>query len=359
MVGSGCAALLLAVACFAQSPDNVLVVVNRSSPVSRGIADYYAARRRIPRANLCAIAVSPQETITRDVYEKDIAAPVAAFLKSRRLQNKILYVVTTLGLPLRILGSGGADGDQAAVDSELTLLYADLGGNPHPVRGPLPNPFFSRRDEPFRHPRFPIYLVCRLAAYDPGEVKGMIDRGLAAGNRGKFVVDLSGGNDSGDTWLRNAAMLLPKDRVVLDQTRAVLYDQREVIGYAAWGSNDAHRQRRRLGFQWLPGAIATEFVSSDGRTFTRPPDNWTFTTWQDPEHWFAGSPQSLAADYLHEGATGVSGHVYEPYLQFTPRPDYLLPAYAAGRNLAESYYLSIPALSWQNIVVGDPLCRLK
>ena len=29
-----------------------------------------------------------------------------------------------------------------------------------------------------------------------------------------------------------------------------------------------------------------------------------------------------------------------------------------GRNLAESYYLAILGLSWQNIVVGDPLCSL-
>ncbi len=42
----------------------------------------------------------------------------------------------------------------------------------------------------------------------------------------------------------------------------------------------------------------------------------------------------------------------------TPRPDFLLPAYYSGRNLAESYYLAIRALSWQNIVVGDPLCSI-
>jgi len=39
-------------------------------------------------------------------------------------------------------------------------------------------------------------------------------------------------------------------------------------------------------------------------------------------------------------------------------PDILFPAYYKGRNLADSYYLSIPSLSWQNIVVGDPLCSL-
>ena len=53
------------------------------------------------------------------------------------------------------------------------------------------------------------------------------------------------------------------------------------------------------------------------------------------------------------------GHVYEPFLEYSPRPDYLFPAYLNGRNLAESYYLSIPAVSWMNIVVGDPLCRLR
>ena len=40
------------------------------------------------------------------------------------------------------------------------------------------------------------------------------------------------------------------------------------------------------------------------------------------------------------------------------RPDFLLPAYFKGRNLAESYYLSIHSLSWQNVVLGDPLCAI-
>ena len=34
----------------------------------------------------------------------------------------------------------------------------------------------------------------------------------------------------------------------------------------------------------------------------------------------------------------------------------LFPAYLAGFNLIESFYLAIPHLSWQTIVVGDPLC---
>jgi len=357
-------ALLLAfvaTASSAQSPAEVLVVGNRSSAVSEQIARYYVQRRSVPQRNLCWLEVTPEETIARNVYEEKIAAPIAAFLKAEGLVDRILYIVTTLGVPLRIAGSyWGRDTDAAAVDSELTLLYEIIHGNKPPLRGPSRNPFFMRRDEPFRRPRFPMYLVTRLAGYDFADVKAMIDRSMAAVNRGKFVLDLNSSADrTGNDWLRTAALLLPKDRVVIDETTGVVYGQREVIGYASWGSNDPNRKGRFLGLGWLPGALVTEFVSSNGRTFVRPPDSWNITTWKDTANFFAGSPQSLTADYLHEGATGASGHVYEPYLAFTPRPDYLFPAYLSGRTLAESYYLSIPALSWQNIVVGDPLCRLK
>src|SRR5205814_10574226 len=126
---------------------------------------------------------------------------------------------------------------------------------------------------------------------------------------------LSSNDESvGNKWLRAAALLLPLDRLVLDESEKVLYNEKDVIGYAAWGSNDKSRHQRNVGVQWLPGAVMTEFVSSDGRTFKKPPDNWTISTWAiaDRPRWFAGSPQSLTADYIHEGATGASGHVDEP-----------------------------------------------
>jgi uncharacterized protein (TIGR03790 family) len=352
--------LAVAAAALAQGPENVLLVVNRASSVSGQIGEYYARRRGIPKVNVCRIDVPSTGIVPRTVYDTRIAAPVAACLKSRRLEEKVLYIVTTLGVPYGIAGGSGFHGDQAAVDSELALLYTDMHGLRHELSGPLPNPFFGHRDEPFRHPQFPIYLVCRLAAYSLEDVRAMIDRSLAAVNRGRVVLDMKEQNGGvGDDWLRNAAMLLPKGRAILDQTTNVLYGQRGVIGYASWGSNDPARKRRFLGFEWLPGAIVTEFVSTNGRTFDRPPEDWNISTWKDSAHWFSGSPQTLATDYLHEGATGASAHFSEPFLRLTPRPDFLFPAYLGGRTLAESYYLSIPALSWQNMVLGDPLCRLN
>ncbi len=161
-----------------------------------------------------------------------------------------------------------------------------------------------KREEPFRHARFPIYLVTRLAAYDAAEAEAMIDRARGAKNRGKFVLDLAPAEDkAGNEWLRTAAVLLPEQRVTIDETAKPVYLQADVIGYASWGSNDPARKLRDLGFRWLPGAVASEFVSTNARTFKRPPDNWTYTPWQDHLHFWEGSPQGLTADFIHQGAT--------------------------------------------------------
>jgi uncharacterized protein (TIGR03790 family) len=349
---------------LAQTVANVLLVVNDASPLSRDIGQYYAGRRSVAPRNICHIRTAVTENIPREQYDREIARPVAACLTRNQLAEQVLYIVTTGGLPLRIpevhAGATGMAVDSAAVDSELTLLYSDLKqGKAHPMEGPAANPFFGRREAKFGHPEFPIYLVTRLAAYDLAGVKAIVDRSLHAANQGKFVIDMkSPGPQEGDSWLRQAANLLPKDRVTFDASEKVIYDQEGVIGYAGWGSNDPNRHRRFLGFHWLPGAIATEFVSTDARTFQRPPDNWNISDWKSKQLWFAGAPQTLTADYLLEGATAATGHVDEPYLSMTPHPEYLLPAYFSGRNLAESYYLSIRVLSWQNVVIGDPLCSL-
>jgi uncharacterized protein (TIGR03790 family) len=353
--------LFLGFSLHAQTGENVLLVVNKNDATSLQIANYYRPRRSVPLKNVCTLQTTSNEEITWPVYEEQIEKPIAECLKKAGLVEKIYYIVTTLGVPLKVDGPGsGQMAEHASVDSELALLYGKLKGNRYSRAGTVPNPFFMRRDTAFQHPMFPIYLVTRLAAYDLAEVKAMIDRSLAAQNRGKFVIDLQSPKDEpGNDWLRNAAMLLPFQRIVLDATTAPVYNQTDVIGYASWGSNDDHRKQRFLHFQWLPGAIAAEYVSTSARTFKRPPDTWSPTTWEDKQHWFAGSPQGLIADLIHEGATGASGNTYEPYLNSCARPDYLLPAYKQGRNLAESYYLSLVHLSWQSVIVGDPLCALK
>jgi uncharacterized protein (TIGR03790 family) len=342
-----------------QPAGSVLVIVNQSSALSRKIGEYYAERRRIAASNICRLNATGDEEISRSEFDDQIARPIETYLRAHNLTEKVLFMVTTAGVPLKIRGNLGLTAEAASVDSELTLLYSDMHGHSHSAPAGVANPFFGKTNAPFRHPDFPIYLVTRLAGFDFDDVKGIIDRALVARNRGNFVIDLKGSDKTqGNRWLLQAAQQLPRDRVVLDVSRSVLSHESDVIAYASWGSNDPDRKDRHLGFHWLAGAIVTEYVSTNGRTFARPPDSWNIGAWGDPKATFAGSPQTLTADYIHDGATGASGHVYEPYLQFTPRPNIVLPAYYHGRNLAESYYLGIPMLSWMNIVVGDPLCTL-
>jgi len=355
------ALLLVAISALAQTPAQVLVVVNKQSPVSTAIGQYYMQKRSIPAGNLCVIESPAVEFIPREVYESDIEGPIRKCLTRNNLTESILYILTTQGIPIRIWGTGDAlASTAAAVDSELTLLYPRLHGVTVPLAGPLPNPFFMKRDVAFRHPQIPMYMVTRLAGYDMTDLKALVDRALRARNTGKFVIDLRADNATeGNQWLRAAALLIPKDRLILDETAKVLTGIQDVIGYASWGSNDFDRHDRFLKFQWLPGAIATEFVSMNARTFTRPPDDWNIGSWKDKSAYFFGAPQTMTADYIHEGASGASGHVDEPYLTFCPRPEFVLPAYLEGRNLAESFYMGIPALSWMNMVIGDPLMRLQ
>src|SRR4051812_6311114 len=282
--------LATAASLAAQTGENVLLVVNGNDPSSREIAEYYRPRRSIPLKNVCTISTTSEEEIDSTTYEQKVERPIGDCLRKNGLQEKVLYIVTTLGVPLKVKGSGsGWTSENFAVDSELTLLYGKLKGLKYQRAGVIPNPVFMKRDEPFQHVRFPIYLVPRLAGYDTADVKAIIDRSLVARNRGKFVLDLAGADDKdGNNWLRTAAILLPTARTFMDETAKVLILQTDVIGYASWGSNDSNRKTRNIGFQWLPGAITAEFVSTSARTFKRPPDNWTYTNFDDRLHFFGG-----------------------------------------------------------------------
>jgi hypothetical protein len=68
--------------------------------------------------------------------------------------------------------------------------------------------------------------------------------------------------------------------------------------------------------------------------------------------------QSLIADLIAEGVTGVKGYVYEPYSSAMASVNILFPMYVDGYTLAESYYGSSYYLSWMDVVVGDPKYRL-
>lgn len=365
--------VFLGASCFlggassAQSPENVAVVINTASAASQRIGEYYVRQRGIPAANVIRLQTSTDESITRPAYMASIEGPIASALARERLHDRVLYLVLTKGMPLRITGTQGQEGTLAGVDSELTLLYRRLTGQNVLTRGRVDNPYFlgprpSKDAKPFTHREHDIFLVSRLDGFTVEDVIALIDRAAKPGTEGRIVLDQRDAlvNRTGDEWLELASRRLTEeghgDRQLLEMTPKPAREIQPVMGYYSWGSTDPMNRVRRVGIGFAPGALAASFLSTDARTFQEPPANWMPT--EDPNRatWFAGSPQSLTGDLIREGVTGVAGQVSEPYLQSAVRPEILFPAYLAGFNLIESFYLAIPHLSWQTVVIGDPLC---
>jgi uncharacterized protein (TIGR03790 family) len=362
-------AVLLSVApsAHAQSAENVAVVINESSPDSIEVGEYYARKRALPASNVIRIRTSTNEEVDRGTYLTTIELTIARTLASRGLQDRVLYVVLTKGVPLRIAGTQGTTGTVASVDSELTLSYRRAVGTPIDARAGIPNPYFLNTKpiseaKPFTHRDRDIYLVTRLDGYTVADAKALVDRAMSPATDGQIVLDQQDKliNRTGEDWLENAAKRLEAGgfgkRILLESTVKGVRDVKPVLGYYSWGSNDPRNRVRSFGLGFVPGAIAGMFVSTDARTFREPPKDWVPTDDDDKTKWFAGTGQSLIGDLVREGVTGVAGHVSEPMLAATVRPDVLFPAYLAGFNLAEAYYLAMPMISWQNVVLGDPLC---
>jgi len=346
------------------TPDQILVVVNEGSAISERIGEYYRLGRRIPAQQLIRIRTDPREEIDRDTFQREIEQPIAAYLLRHQLQDQILAIVLTKGVPLKIRGSGGLKGTRASVDSELALLYRALVQGPPPPEGRIANPYFRPGTPvPFSRAGYDIYLVTRLDGYTWEDIRELIDRAGRPATHGKVILEMKpafpgSGSATGNAWLTRAAERLRGSglEVLVNESPRRIAGETGVIGYAGWGSNDpAHRGERDPGVHWLPGAIASWFVSTSARTFTSPPAGWTTGSWDDPKTFYAGSPQSLIGDLIAEGVTGVVGYVDEPYLDGTARPDILFPAYRSGFTLAESFYMALPYLSWQSVVIGDPL----
>jgi len=360
-------ALTLAIpqAAEAQSGANVLVVINHASSASETIGRQYAERRDVPEQNLCVLQLPLDESVNREVYDTQIEQPIWSCIANRQAQDRILYIVLTKDVPIRISGTSGRSGTNASVDSELTLLYRRRTGESVPVVGFVPNPYFagatpSTTVEPFTHRAHDIYLVTRLDGYTLQDALALIDRAAGPKADGVFVLDQRAPQADliPNRWLGAAAERLTAQGLgnrIAAAGPAAGRNAFGLQGYYSWGSNEEGNRRRAADVTFYPGALAGMFVSTDGRTFKEPPASWLPGDGA-PGARFAGTSDSLAADLIRAGVTGVSANVDEPYLDASIRPDILFPAYAGGRNLAESFYAAMPYLSWQTLIVGDPLC---
>lgn len=361
------------------------MITNSESPISVAIGDYYAAVRNVPSENVVRLKIPlgdptladrSHETISAAQYDEWIRQPLERWIEEQGIRDSLEILVTTKGIPLRVDGATSPTGNwlrdasRAAVDAELSLLFSDAAGSAG-IPGSI-NPFFdarrSFRDFRKRNPDASLrYMVARLTGYAnefdaetgvPRDVKQLIDAAtLPADESVKpvWLVDEDPSREPGllianRIWLSPTVQILSAMGLDVhhDRESTFVSDAAAIAGYASWGSNDGHDPGnpyygdilgKRYPGTFVPRSLASDFVSTNGRSFTFPPEYG----------------QSLIADLVHLGVAGVTGHVYEPALSGVPRPQILLPSYAAGVRAVEAFYRSIPYLGWMNIYVGDPL----
>ncbi len=108
--------------------------------------------------------------------------------------------------------------------------------------------------------------------------------------------------------------------------------------YYGWYAQKVAGPFTRSDFHFVPGAIAVHIHSFSASTIRDANANWV-------------------APLISKGAAASLGYVYEPYLQLTSHLDVFNDRLLHGFTFAESAYMSIRALSWMSVMVGDPLYR--
>jgi uncharacterized protein (TIGR03790 family) len=365
--------LLLFHAPAAEQPlaQSTIVLYNNAVPDSVELAKFYAQQRGITPDHVVGLACSTEEEINREEYDTTIADPLREIFKQRHwwtlrepldqapvvTASNIHFVAIIKGVPLKIRSTTAYRGDQprsgpagsrneASVDSELAVL----GLYSRQISGPAPNPYFQsfRAINDFENAT--LLLVCRLDAPTAATVRGMIVDSIAtekSGLWGRAYVDgahkTGAGFAIGDEWLAEATTQLHKVGipVVYDDRPELFpdaYPMTDCALYYGWYAGTVAGPFNQPGFRFVRGAIAVHIHSFSANTLRNPNANWV-------------------APLVSKGAAASLGNVYEPYLELTSHLDIFNDRLLHGFTFAESAYMSIRALSWMSVMVGDPLYR--
>jgi len=355
--------------------DRVLVIFNRAVPGSEMIARHYAAARNVPEANLLGFEMADTETITWSQFVGEIWQPLqdqliargwidafssagvdAVGRKNYRITgHRIRALVLCRGVPLRVANDPKLLVETPAfathtemrtnagsVDSELSLLAAESG---YPITGLVPNRLFNK-SEPSPQDLLQVVKVSRLDAPTVAQANALVDQALYAekwGLMGRAYIDMGGRYPDGDKWLQGVADAVQGAGFSTDIDHDlntlppwVRFDAPVI--YFGWYTDTVNGPFLLPDFHFPPGAIAFHLYSFSAATLHS--DN---AAWCGP--------------LLARGAAATVGNVWEPYLQFTHRPDLLMKALVHGAAWVDAVYTALPALSWMPVAVGDPLYR--
>lgn len=342
------------------TPAEVVVVYNTASARSRQCAEAYCARRSIPERQCIGLSGLGN---AQDISRHDFDTKVRYALMQAALQNSwqlpsnpsrglqpVLAMVLMPDMPLRVREEnepGKAEGfmfqNCASVDSELMLL-----GARYPLGGPLNNPFFDK-DAPLKQAKPPVLAVTRIDAPDDDTIRRMIQFPAEVEQRGLWgwtVVDQGGPYKQGDDWFSQLArqaqekgmpLFHEESKATLAATFPLMQDTALYFGWYANPANGPFNRKSAAGFRFAPGAVACHLHSFSG-TSVKNPDTWV-------------------GALLQRGAAVTVGNVYEPTLGGSIRFEVFHDRLLKGYTVAEASLMATPWLSWQGIVMGDPLYR--
>jgi uncharacterized protein (TIGR03790 family) len=117
--------LLIAGSAHAElKPEQVAVIANSNSPQGLDLAQYYLQKRHIPEANLIQVKLPNDDTISREAYENDLVQPIRSALEKRGIAGDIRVLVTTYGVPIRVLAPETTNDEKQALLEALSLKEA-------------------------------------------------------------------------------------------------------------------------------------------------------------------------------------------------------------------------------------------
>lgn len=351
-------------------PHEVAVIYNRNIPESKELAEVYRNFRNIPQENLIGISTVKDETIDRPTYDRTIRGPLrAAFIEKNwwamgqdssgvRMpsQSKIRCLAIMRGIPLRIKRaelplsaqeekSRFGKNNEAAVDSELALL----GVQTIPLGGPIPNQLFNKEIAATNSPYHHQLMVGRIDAATFLQCQQMILDAIETeknGLWGRTYVDIAnkgGGFAVGDKWMDQIAKAsiangLPTIVERTTDTFVTNYPMTDAAIYFGWYTFHRNGPFLNPAMKFKRGAVAVHLHSFSAAQLRSPVANWS-------------------AALIDRGAAATLGNTWEPYLQLSHHLNIFYDRLLKGYHLVEAATMSMNALSWQNIVIGDPLYR--
>lgn len=361
-----CTGLLAAV-----DPRTTIVLANDNSPDGILIAKALLRKRGIPESNLITLPMPVTEEISWEQYSQSILNPLRRQLLEMKFiagkmslekdnygredfiptdTPKISWLITVYGVPLKIKATGfkTADetrevlrGDQACVDSELALLTAV---NLSPI-GAKPNPWFGQ-DFPDTMDVTEIVRTSRIDGPTPADTLRALMGAWKAeefGLRGRSYVDIGGPYKEGDNWFKRVAEITKTYGfdTDIDETPKLFDGHARSDApafYLGWYTQTPGGRFALPRVKLAAGAIALHLHSFSASSLKKPESNW-------------------AAWLVKQGAGLTSGNVYEPFLTYTMRPDFLVSGLMNGKTAGEAAWYATPAVSWQGTILGDPFYK--